>query len=188
MPAPDGYTWVFGPDSLIIVDPHVYKTMAFKPEDQMLQSMAGFQMRHIPYKGPAAATQDVLGNQVPCGLLAGPTVLPHVRAGRLVALGASGSGRSPTLPDVPTLSEAGVAGYQADFTLVLFAPKGVPEPIAARFRQAFVDALGALDVVEKVKAGDQTPVGSTPAEAAAMLAAESRKWGAVARRIGLGLD
>ena len=73
---------------------------------ELLQSMAGFQMTHMPYKGPAPATQDVLGNQVPCGLLAGPTVLPHVRAGKLVALAVSGSRRSPTLPDVPTMAEA----------------------------------------------------------------------------------
>jgi tripartite-type tricarboxylate transporter receptor subunit TctC len=155
---------------------------------ELLQSMAGFQMRHIPYKGPAPATQDVLGNQVPCGLLAGPTVLPHIRAGKLVALGVSGSRRSPTMPEVPTLAEAGVPGYKADWTLVMFAPKGVPEPIATKFRQAFVDAVTAPDVVEKLKAGDQTAVGSTPAEATAMLAAESKKWGEVARRIQLGLD
>ena len=238
--APDGYTWLFAPDSIVTVNPHVYKKMAFKAEDlvpvtigtqfnqtlvcnpalgvktvgeliakakagplsyasggagvpghlsmELLQSMAGFQMSHVPYKGPAPATQDVLGNQVPCGLLAGPTVLPHVRAGKLVALGVSGSRRSPTLPDVPTLAEAGVAGYQADFTLVMFAPRGVPDAIASRFRQAFVDALSAPDVTEKLRAGDQTVVGSTPAEAAAALAADSRKWGAVARRIQLGLD
>ena len=238
--APDGYTWLFGPDSLVTVNPHVYKQMPFKVDDlvpvtigtqfnqtlvcnpalgvktvaeliakarsgplsyasggagvpghlsmELLQSMAGFQMTHIPYKGPAPATQDVLGNQVPCGLLAGPTVLPHVRAGKLVALAVSGSRRSPTLPDVPTLAEAGVAGYQADFTLAMFAPRGVPDAIVARFRQAFVDALNAPDVIEKLKAGDQTVVGSTPGEAAALLAADSRKWGAVARRIQLGLD
>jgi tripartite-type tricarboxylate transporter receptor subunit TctC len=66
----------------------------------------------VPYKGPAPATQDVLGGQVPCGLLAGPTVLPHVRAGKLVALAVSGSSRSPTLPEVPTIAEAGVAGLR----------------------------------------------------------------------------
>jgi tripartite-type tricarboxylate transporter receptor subunit TctC len=238
--APDGYTWLFGPDSIVTVNPHVYRQMAFKADDlmpvaigtafsqtlvchpalgvktvaeliakakaeplsyasggagvpghlsmELLQSMAGFQMRHIPYKGPAPATQDVLGNQVPCGLLAGPTVLPHVRAGKLVALGVSGSRRSPTLPDVPTLAEAGVAGYQADFTLVLFAPRRVPEAIVARFRQAFVDALNVPDITEKLRAGDQTVVGSTSAEAAAVLAADSKKWGDVARRIQLGLD
>jgi len=155
---------------------------------ELLQSMAGFQMTHVPYKGPAPATQDVLGNQVSCGLLAGPTVLPHVRAGKLVALAVSGSKRSPTLPDVPTMAEAGVAGYRADFTLVMWAPKGVPEAIQVRFRQAFVDALSAPDLVEKLKAGDQTVVGSSAADAAATLSADSRKWGAVARRIQLGLD
>jgi len=238
--APDGYTWLFGPDSLVTVNPHVYKSMPFKVEDlvpvttatqfnqtlvcnpalgvktvaelaakakaeklsyasggagvpghlsmELLQSMAGFQMTHVPYKGPAPATQDVLGNQVPCGLLAGPTVLPHVRAGKLVALAVSGSKRSPTLPDVPTMAEAGVAGYRADFTLVMWARKGVPEAILVRFRQAFVDALSAPDLVEKLKAGDQTVVGSSAADAAATLSADSRKWGAVARRIQLGLD
>ncbi|MGZ8260900.1 MAG: Bug family tripartite tricarboxylate transporter substrate binding protein [Caldimonas sp.] len=236
----DGYTWLFGPDSLVTVNPHVYKQMPFKVDDlvpvtvatrfnqtlvcnpalgvksvaeliakakstplsyasggvgvpghlsmELLQSMAGFQMNHVPYKGPAPATQDVLGNQVSCGLLAGPTVLPHVRAGKLVALGVSGGNRSPTLPDVPTLAEAGVAGYQADFTLVVFAPRGVAEPIVARFRQAFVDALNAADVTEKLRAGDQTVVGNSPGEAAATLAADSQKWGALARRIRLGLD
>jgi tripartite-type tricarboxylate transporter receptor subunit TctC len=238
--APDGYTWLFGPDSLVTVNPHVYKQIPFKVDDltpvtvatrfnqtlvcnpalgvksvaeliakakasplsyasggigvpghlsmELLQSMAGFQMNHVPYKGPAPAMQDVLGNQVSCGLLAGPTVLPHVRAGKLVALGVSGSSRSPTLPDVPTLAEAGVNGYQADFTLVLFAPRGVPEPIIARFRQAFVDVLRTPDVIEKLKAGDQIVVGSSPQEAAATLSADSQKWGALARRIHLAVD
>ncbi len=238
--APDGYTWLWGTDTLVTVNPHVYKKMPFKVDElqpvtigtqfnqtlvcnpafgvktvaelvakaktgkysyasggagvpghlsmELLLSMTGIEMLHVPYKGPAPATQEVIGNQVPCGLLAGPTVLPHVRAGKLVALGVSGSTRSPTLPDVPTMAEAGVAGYQANFTLVMFAPKGVPEPVLARFRQAFVDALNAPDVVDKLKAGDQTVVGSTPAQASAVLAADSRKWGEVARRIQLGLD
>jgi tripartite-type tricarboxylate transporter receptor subunit TctC len=92
------------------------------------------------------------------------------------------------LPDVPTIAQAGVAGYEANFALAMYAPRGTPEPIVTRFRQAFVDALGAPDVTEKLKAGDQLVVGSTPAQAAATLAADSKKWGEVARRIKLGLD
>ena len=238
--APDGHTWLMGTDTLVTVNPHVYKQPGFKVDDlqpvtiatqfnqtlvcnpalgvktlrelvakatteklayasggagvpghlsmELLQSMAGFDMAHVPYKGPAPAAQDVLGNQVPCGLLAGPTVLPHVRSGKLVALAVSGSTRSPTLPDVPTMAEAGVAGYEANFTLVMFAPRGTPPAIVERFRSAFVDALKTPEVTDKLKAGDQVVVGSTPAQAAAALAADSRKWGEVVRRIKLGLD
>lgn len=155
---------------------------------ELLKSMAGFEMTHVPYKGPAPAMQDVLGGQVDCGLLAGPTVLPHVRSGRLTALGVSGIKRSPMLPEVPTIDEAGVKGYRADFGLVMYAPKGTPEAIITRFRQAFVDALKSPDVVEKLKASDQDILASTPADAARILAEDSRKWGEVARRIKLGLD
>ncbi len=238
--APDGYTWLWGTDTLVTVNPHVYKSLGFKVDDlmpvtvgtsfnqtlvcnpavgvktlaeliakakatkmsyasggngvpghlsmELLQHMAGIEMTHVPYKGPAPATQDVIGGQVPCGLLAGPTVLPHVRAGKLVALAVSGATRSPTLPDVPTMAEAGVKDYRADFTLVMFAPKGTPDAVLTKFRQAFVDALTSADVVDKLKAGDQTVVGSTPAETARVLAADSQKWGEVARRIKLGLD
>ena len=238
--APDGYTWLWGTDTLVTVNPSVYKTLNFKVDDllpvtigtnfsqtlvchpqvgvktvaelvakakasplsyasggagvpghlsmELLQSMAGFTMTHVPYKGPAPATQDVIGGQVACGLLAGPTVLPHVRAGKLVALAVSGSARSPALPEVPTVAEGGVAGFEANFALVMFAPRGTPEAIVTRFRQAFVDALNAPDVTERLKASDQTVVGSTPAQAAATLAADSQKWGALAKRIKLGLD
>ncbi len=238
--APDGYTWLWGTDTLVTVNPHVYKSMPFKPADllpvtlgtqfsqtlvcnpgvgvktlaeltakaratpmayasggagvpghlsmELLLARAGFEMQHVPYKGPAPAAQDVIGGQVPCGLLAGPTVLTHVRSGRLVALAVSGSTRSPTLPEVPTMAEAGVAGFDASFALAMFAPRGTPDAIVARFRQAFVDALSSPDVIDKLKASDQTVIANTPAQAAAVLAADSLKWGEVARRIKLGLD
>lgn len=238
--APDGYTWLFGTDTLVTVNPHVYKQLGFKVDDlvpvtqatsfsqtlvchpavgvktlaelvakakitplsyasggagvpghlsmELLQHRMGFEMQHVPYKGPAPAMQDVVGGQVACGLLAGPTVLPQVRAGKLVALAVSGSQRAATLPDVPTMSEAGAKGYAADFGLVMFAPRGTPESLVAKFRQAFVDALRMPEVSEKLKAGDQSVVGSTQAEAVRGLAADSAKWGEVARRIKLGLD
>ncbi|MBL8324148.1 MAG: tripartite tricarboxylate transporter substrate binding protein [Rubrivivax sp.] len=241
--APDGHTWLWGTDTLVTVNPHVYKQLGFKVEDlqpvtigtsfsqtlvchpatgvkgvkdlvdkaragklsyasggagvpghlsmELFLHMAGIDMTHVPYKGPAPATQDVIGGQVPCGLLAGPTVLPHVRAGKLVALAVSGAQRSPTLPDVPTIAEtgvAGLAGYRADFALAMYAPKATPEAIVTRMRQVFVEALKSPDVVDKLKAGDQVVVGSASADAARTLAADSQKWGEVARRIKLGLD
>lgn len=238
--APDGYTWMLGTDTIVTVNPHVYRNMPFKTEDfkpvailsqfgqtlvchpsvgvktlselivkaksqpmayasggagvpghlsmELLQFMANFDMSHVPYKGPAPATQDVLSGQVPCGLLAGPTVLPHVRAGKLVPLAVSGTTRAPTLPDVPTVAEAGVKGYDAMFTLALWAPRGVPDDIVAKLRQAWADALWVPEVVERLKQTDQTPVVSTPEAAAAQLSRDSVKWGAVARRINLGLD
>ena len=155
---------------------------------ELLLSVAGADMQHVPYKGPAPAMQDVIGGQVPCGFLAGPTVLPHVKSGRLVALAVSGARRSPVLPDVPTVAESGYPGYDATFMLALYAPKGTPEPVMASFRKALVDALKTPEVVEKLKATDQEVVGSTPAEAAAVIAATSKKWGAVAKKIDLQLD
>jgi tripartite-type tricarboxylate transporter receptor subunit TctC len=238
--APDGYTWLWITDTVMTVNPHVYKNLGFKPEAlmpvtvgtsfnqtlvcnpavgvktlaelvakakssklsyasggagvpghlamELLQSMAGFDMTHVPYKGPAPAMQDVIGGQVACGFLAGPTVLPQVRAGKLMALAVSGSRRSPALPEVPTVAEAGYPAYLADFTLVMMAPRGTPEPIVARMRQLISDALKAPDVSEKLRAGDQIVVAGTPAEAATMLAADGRKWSEVVRRIQLGLD
>ena len=237
---PDGYTFLIATDTLLTVNPHVYKTMPFKPDDlkpvsvlssfsqtlvcnpslgvktlpeliakakttslsyasggpgvpghlstELLLNMTGMQMLHVPYKGPAPAMQDVLAGQVPCGLLAGPTVLPHVRSGKLTALAVSGQGRSPTLPDVPTIAEAGVKGYEADFSLILLAPKQVPDEVVAKFRQAVVDALRTPEATERLKATDQIVIGSTPEAAAAKITKDHAKWGAVARKIGLSLD
>ncbi|HVL57766.1 MAG TPA: tripartite tricarboxylate transporter substrate binding protein, partial [Burkholderiaceae bacterium] len=155
---------------------------------ELLLSAAGVSMTHVPYKGPALAMQDVMAGQLPCGFLAGPTVLPQVKAGKLVALAISGAKRSPLAPEIPTVAEAGFPGYDATFYLVLYTRPGVPQPIVERFSNAFVDALRAPEVVARMQAIDQQIVGSAPAEAAQRLAATSRKWSEVVRRIDLKLD
>ena len=116
------------------------------------------------------------------------SALPLIRSGKLQAFAVSGAKRSPVLPDLPTLDEAGIKGYEADFSLALLAPKGTPGAIVNRFRAAFVEALKSPDVVEKLKANDQVVVGGTETEAAQSLAANSKKWGEVARRIKLSVD
>ena len=236
----DGYTWLITTDTVMTVNPHVYKSMGFKLDDlkpvsmltsfsqtlvcnpalgvknlneliaksktqslsyasggagvpghlsmELLLNMTGMQMVHIPYKGPAPAAQDVLANQVPCGLLAGPTVLPHVRSGKLIALAVSGQARSPTLPETPTISEAGVKGYDADFSLVMWAPKQVPDELVQKFRQALLDGLKLPETAERLKATDQLVIGSTSEEAAARIAKDYAKWGAVTKKIGLSLE
>jgi tripartite-type tricarboxylate transporter receptor subunit TctC len=155
---------------------------------ELLLATAGIEMQHIPYKGPAPATQDVVGGQVPCGFLAGPTVLPHVKSGRLVALAVSGARRSPVLPEVPTVAEQGYPGFDATFMLVVLAPHGTPETVIAAFQTALVDAMRLPDVVEKLRQSDQDVIASSPAQAAEALAATSKKWGIVAKKIGLSLD
>lgn len=155
---------------------------------EQFKAAAGIQMLHIPYKGPAPAMQDVIGGQVDCGFLAGPTVLPHVRGGKLVALAVSGSKRSSLLPEVPTVAEAGFPGFDASFALVLFAPKGTPAPVVQAMHSAMSAALRAPDVVEKLRQSDQEVVAASPADTVTRLTNDSNKWGEVARRINLKLE
>ena len=155
---------------------------------ELLLSMTGVSMLHVPYKGPAPATADVMGGQVPCGFLATPTVLPHVKAGRLRALAVSTRTRSPLAPDVPTAEEAGVAGFDAPFYLVLFAPKGTPPAIVARMNAEVAKALAAPEVKQRAAALDIVTLGGSPQEARTTLEATARKWAPVVQRIGLKLD
>ncbi|WP_232540122.1 Bug family tripartite tricarboxylate transporter substrate binding protein [Azohydromonas aeria] len=155
---------------------------------ELLLASTGVDMDHVPYKGPALAVQDVIGGVLPCGFLAGPTVLPHVRSGRLLALAVSGARRSPVLPEVPTVAEAGVAGFDATFFTGLSAPRGTPDEVQQRFRDSLARALKDPAVVEKLKLTDQEVVSSTPAQARLTLEQVSTKWGAVARKIGLQQD
>jgi tripartite-type tricarboxylate transporter receptor subunit TctC len=155
---------------------------------ELFKSVAGIDMVHVPYKGPAPAAQDVIGGQVDCGFLAGPTVLAHVRAGKLTALAVSGATRSALLPDVPTVAESGYPGFDAGFSLVLFAPKGVPAHIIEAMSKSLGAALRLPDVVERLRQSDQAAIASSPLEAATRLAADSKTWGAVVKRLGLQPD
>jgi tripartite-type tricarboxylate transporter receptor subunit TctC len=155
---------------------------------ELLLSMTSTSMLHVPYKGPAAATIDVVGGQVHCGFLATPTVLPQVKAGKLTALAVSTVTRSPLAPDVPAAAEAGAPGFDAPFYLVLFARKGVPEAILARMNREVVKALESPEVRERAAVLDVVTLGGTPQDAAKVLKEAAAKWAPVVQRIGLKLD
>ncbi|HEX2198200.1 MAG TPA: tripartite tricarboxylate transporter substrate binding protein [Burkholderiales bacterium] len=155
---------------------------------ELLLSMTGASMLHVPYKGPAAATADVMGGQVNCGFLATPTVLPHVKSGKLNALAVSTAQRSPLAPEVPAATEAGAPGFDAPFYLVLFAPKGMPADIVERMNREVSRALAAPEVKERAAKLDVTTLGGSPEEATRVLKGAAAKWAPVVQRIGLKLD
>lgn len=155
---------------------------------EMLLSSTNTDMTHVPYRGPAPAAQDVLGGSVPCGFLATPVVGPFVRDGKLVALAVSGSKRTASLPNVPTMAEAGIAGYDATFFETLSAPKGTPPAVIDRLQQEVAKALADPKVRSALAAADLEPVASTSAEAARQMRSDSDKWRIVVAKVKLQLD
>jgi len=155
---------------------------------ELLLDMTGAKMTHVPYKGAIPATQDVLAGHVPCGFLAGPAVLPYVNSGRLNVLATSGSRRSPSLPEIKTVAEQGIDGYEAEFSLVLFSPIGVSDEISNKFRSAIIASLNTKDNLERLKASDQILIGSIPEVIKDKLSKDSIKWAKVIKKLNLALD
>ena len=147
-------------------------------------AMSGAQLNHVPYKGSDRATQDLIGGQVAVGFLGTPGALPHVKSGRLRALAVSTAKRSAELPEVPTLQEAGVPGYEATIWMGLFAPAGLPREIVARLHGEVGKLLGAPEARATIAATGLEVSLSTPEEFAAFVRAEHEKWGKVVRETG----
>jgi tripartite-type tricarboxylate transporter receptor subunit TctC len=155
---------------------------------EMLLAATKLELTHVPYRGPAPAAQDVLGGAVPCGFLATPVVGPHVKEGRLLGRAVSGGQRVPSAPTVPTVAEAGVAGYEASFYETLSAPKGTPEAVVSRLQAEVAKAMAAADVRARLASADLEPLATTPAEALRLRNADFEKWGRVNARVKLQLD
>jgi tripartite-type tricarboxylate transporter receptor subunit TctC len=150
----------------------------------MFATMAGVELNHVPYKGSSQATQDVLGGRVKVTFAGIPNVINHVRNGRLHALGVTGAKRWPDMPDVPTIAEAGVPGYEASLWLCMLAPAGTPEPIVHRLADAIGKALHDPDTVQKLRTAGIAPTYMGPAEFGPFLRAEYEKWGHVVKQTG----
>jgi tripartite-type tricarboxylate transporter receptor subunit TctC len=155
---------------------------------ELLLSMTGANMVHVPYKGPAQAMNDVVGGQVHCGFLATPTVMPHVNTGKLSGLAVSTVQRSPLAPHIPSVTEAGIAGFDATFYLVQFAPKGTPADIVSAINRETLKALSAADMKERLKAADIVTLGTSPQETVKTLRTIATKWKPVIKRIDLKLE
>jgi tripartite-type tricarboxylate transporter receptor subunit TctC len=155
---------------------------------EMLNSMAGISMQHVPYKGVTPALNDVLGGQLPIVFASLPSALSHIKAGKLRALAVSGDKRSPVLPDVPTIAEA-VPGYNGTLWIGLFAPAGVPPDVLATLQDATRKALAAKDLRDKLdQQGVEIAAPTTPDQFSKLLQDDLAKWARIVKASGAAVD
>jgi tripartite-type tricarboxylate transporter receptor subunit TctC len=155
---------------------------------ELFKAMTGTDIVHVPYKGSGPAVTDLLGGQVQMMFDNMPSSLPHVKAGKLRALGVTSAKRSPALPEVPTIAEAGVPGYDATSWFGILAPAGTPEPVVTRLQGAIVQALGEPEMRQRMADLGAEPVGDTPAEFGQFITAELAKWAKVVNDAGVKLE
>jgi tripartite-type tricarboxylate transporter receptor subunit TctC len=148
---------------------------------ELLKSMAGLDIRHIPYRGTAPAVTDIISGQISAMFANALTAKPQVDAGKVRALAVSGPKRIEAMPNVPPVAQAGVPGYEAMQWYGLLAPAGTPPAIIARLHDEATKALGTAEMKEKLAGDGAEPVGSTSAEFATLIKSELDKWAKVAR-------
>jgi tripartite-type tricarboxylate transporter receptor subunit TctC len=155
---------------------------------ELFKSMAGVNITHVPYKGAPQAVTDLIGGSVNLMFNSIPPVLQHIKSGRLKLLGVSSAKRSPQLPDVPTVSEAGVPGYESITWFGLLAPAKTPKPIVARLNEALVKVVRAPEMKSQLELQGYDPVGSSAAEFSAFIRSESEKYAKVVKVSGAKVD
>jgi tripartite-type tricarboxylate transporter receptor subunit TctC len=155
---------------------------------EVFTSLAKIEMMHIPYKGSGPAVSDMLGGQVNYMFDSITSARPHIQSGKLRALGVTTAKRSSSLPNVPTLAEAGVPGYEVSPWFAVFVPAGTPKPVIAKLHKALLDAMKLPDVKARFETIGAEAVGSSPEELAAHLARESARWTALITERGIKMD
>jgi tripartite-type tricarboxylate transporter receptor subunit TctC len=150
----------------------------------LFNSTAGIDLNHVPYKGSGPAMQDLLSGQVKVSFAGVPNVITHVKSGRLRALGVTTTKRAPELPDVPTIAEAGVPGYQATLWLGLLAPAGTPPEIVQRIYAETAKALQDPELQPQFRGAGVEAAVIPPQEFGAFIRSEYEKWGKVVRDTG----
>jgi tripartite-type tricarboxylate transporter receptor subunit TctC len=155
---------------------------------ELFKVMAGVQMTHVPYKGSAPAITDLLGGQVQLMFDNLPPSLPHIRAGKLRALAVTTSERAPALPDVPTVAESGLPGFEASSWFGLLAPAGTPREIVVKINGEIARWLVTPEAKEKMIAIGANAKGGTPEDFAKHIADETAKWAKVVKESGAKVD
>ena len=155
---------------------------------ELLKFMTGTQIVHVPYKGGAAGIADLIAGQVQLMLESTNSITPHVKAGRVRGLGVTGPKRSPALPDIPTIAEAGVPGYEATTWTGIVGPAGLPKPIIARLNAELNKVVASPGFREKVAPIGSEPAGGTPEQFRDFIRTEHAKWGDIVRRAGAKAD
>jgi tripartite-type tricarboxylate transporter receptor subunit TctC len=151
----------------------------------LFANLADIRLTHIPYKSIAQAQADLVAGQVPLFFPTIPGAMPFINAGRVRALAVSGTKRSPALPQVPTMQEAGVRGYEASAWYPVLVPAGTPRPIVEHLNARFISVVKNADVRKQLSDDGVEPIGSTPAELATYMAAELKKWAQVVKQAGI---
>ena len=152
---------------------------------EMLKSVSGTFMLHIPYNGNGPAGTAVIGAQVDALFGSLPALLPHAKSGRARALAVGTPKRSPSLPDVPTVAESGYPGFDASLWLAVMAPAGTPQPILERLNKEIVALIGTADTREALDKAGAEPLTSTPAELAAMIRDGVPKYAKIVKTAGV---
>ncbi len=155
---------------------------------EMFKFLTGVSMLHIPYKGSAPAVNDLLGGQVMMMFDNIPSALPHIKAGKLRALATTGAKRDPTLPDLPTIAEAGVANYESGVWFGLSVPVGTPPEIIAKLSGEAIKGTKSPDYIKRMTDLGYNIMGYGPAQMAEMNRAEVARWGPIVKASGAKAD
>lgn len=155
---------------------------------ELMSMMAGIKMIHVPYKGSVPATTDLIAGNVMLSLDSMQSVMPFIRDKRLRALGIAAAKRSPAAPDIPTVSESGLPGFEVGSWYGLLAPAGTPKDIITRLHAEVIKALQSPDVKERIESFGTQTVGNTPEQFAAQIRADITKWAKVAKTANVKAD
>jgi tripartite-type tricarboxylate transporter receptor subunit TctC len=155
---------------------------------ELFNTMAGVKMQHIPYKGRAQAVPDLLGGRIAMIFDNMPSALPLVKAGEVRAIAVTSANRSPAAPNIPTIAESGLPGFEATSWFALYAPAGLPRDVQMRINAETARVMALPDVKEKLATLGLEVATGTPEALAAFMQAETAKWGKVVKESGAKLD